>query len=234
MAKNWVWVIGGTSGIGAATVDWLEAEGADVYNTGNVECDVRSVAELRHHRDFMERGDDGIAGLVYSAGVNYLQWLGKSPTIADLMEPISVNLNGFIKTMEVLTEGDRAETQPLSVVAVSSDAAVRPMRTSISYCASKAGLDMAVRVAARELGPHGWRVNAVSPGMTDNTGMQEYVDATVPDLRGWDVAHMLSYEKAQEVVPGRLSPEDVADLIGPVLLSGPHLNGSIVTLNGGR
>ena len=34
------------------------------------------------------------------------------------------------------------------------------------YCASKAALDMVVRVAAAEWGPDGVRVNAVAPGVT--------------------------------------------------------------------
>ena len=35
------------------------------------------------------------------------------------------------------------------------------------YSVSKAGLAALVRVAARELGPHGIRVNGVAPGTTD-------------------------------------------------------------------
>ena len=48
------------------------------------------------------------------------------------------------------------------------------------YSVSKAGLAALVRVAARELGPHGIRVNGVAPGTTD-TPMFAATDA----MRGY-------------------------------------------------
>ena len=51
-----------------------------------------------------------------------------------------------------------------SVVNISSGAALRARPGGGPYAASKAALEMATRAAALELGPHGIRVNAVSPG----------------------------------------------------------------------
>jgi NAD(P)-dependent dehydrogenase (short-subunit alcohol dehydrogenase family) len=50
-------------------------------------------------------------------------------------------------------------------VAVSSIDGNRPVAGLAHYCASKAGLESLVRVAALELGPAGIRVNAVAPGV---------------------------------------------------------------------
>ncbi|MEV7422391.1 SDR family oxidoreductase [Streptomyces sp. NPDC091212] len=51
-----------------------------------------------------------------------------------------------------------------SVVHISSGSALRARPGGGPYAASKAALEMATRAAALELGPHGIRVNAVSPG----------------------------------------------------------------------
>lgn len=221
-------VIGGTSGIGEETANMIKGlHDWDVFTPEKDELDVRSigsvVAYLANHGSFDY--------VVYAAGVNYLEWLGKGymPAHEDL---IDVNLTGFIRFMDLIVAYQ--EDRTASVVVVGSDSAERPLRTSISYCASKAGLHQAARVAARELGPKGWRVNVVAPGMTDETGMQEYVDARVQEVRGWDEEFMRQYETSQEVVPGRISKAEVAEAIYFTLIGPAHLNGSIITINGGR
>ena len=72
-----------------------------------------------------------------------------------------------------------------------------------TYCASKAALNMIVRVAAREWAPHGIRVNAVGPGVTDTPML-----GRAPRQSGW-------LEAVRRRTPlGRLGkPEDIARAI---------------------
>lgn len=234
--RSIIWVIGGTSGIGATTAKWLADEGADVAVSGE-ESDVRDVHALELKRRELEGGADSLAGIVYCSGHNYLEWIGQGDGEAhraEMRAVLDVNLLGFINMLDVVAAQSLRHERPLSVVAISSDAARRPMRTSIAYCASKAGLDAAVKVAARELGPFGWRVNAVSPGMTGETGMQAYVDKTVPLVRNWTEERMRKYEAEQEVISGRVHKNEVAEIIGHTLFGPEHLNGSIIEINGGR
>lgn len=227
------WIIGGTSGIGKACFDLLGEHPAVIYATGKEDFDVTNddFGKMLEEFGYPNR-------IVYSAGVNHLNWLGKG-TLDEHLRVLDVNLFGFIRLLDAaasITQWSKNSTlapRP-NIVAISSDAGVRPLRTSISYCASKAGLDMAVRVAARELGPHGWRINAVAPGMCHSTQMSAIIDSTVPQLRGWSMDQMFDYERSQEVTPGRISPSEVAEAVA-FLLDGPaHLNGEILTLNGGR
>lgn len=53
-----------------------------------------------------------------------------------------------------------------AIVNVTSIAGHRGFQDHVVYAASKAGLDGATRVMAKELGPHGIRVNAVAPTVT--------------------------------------------------------------------
>ena len=50
-----------------------------------------------------------------------------------------------------------------AIVNVASAAALAPLPDHYAYCVSKAGLVMATKVLARELGPHGIRANSVCP-----------------------------------------------------------------------
>lgn len=227
-------VVGAGSGIGEAFVDYQfdqRQRGRDpweqVFTPLKDEMDVAYDQSVSAY--IMQHGPFG--GIVYSAGVDRLDWLGQTD-MNDVREVLSVNLIGIISIVDAHIRF-WPDTE-VDVVIVGSDAAERPMRTSTAYCASKAAVHMAARVMARELGPKGWHVNVVAPGMTDETGMQQYVDARVPEIRGWTPEAALAYEKTQEVIPGRIDKKEVAEVIWNTLLGPDHLNGSIITINGGR
>lgn len=235
MAKNIgarAMVLGGTSGIGRATVSRLERYRASDYPTVVEEI----IAYGQEHFDITDNGalDDAIQAfrpthLVYSVGENILDWIQyiEKWTFDEIMK---VNVFGFISTIQSL----QRLRHPVSVVAVSSDAAYRPMRTSMVYCASKAALDMCIKVASRELAGSGWRVNGVAPGKVANTKMTEYVDRIVPELRGWTEDYARRYE-LQSVPIGRMVwPIEVAEVICDVLFGPDALTGAIVSVNGGR
>jgi NAD(P)-dependent dehydrogenase (short-subunit alcohol dehydrogenase family) len=205
------------------------AFGHNVIRSDEKDCDVTSEFAVAKFIEGLPRLDS----VVYSAGINHLFHLGSGGP-ANYARVVEVNLTGFINVVDALAGRFAAPEHQIRIVAVSSDAATRPMRTSIAYCASKAGLEMAIRCAARELASRGWRINGVAPGMVSGTGMTRYVDATVPTLRGWTREFTEDYERLQEVVPGRIHPEEVAVVISEILGWPDHFNGEIVRINGGR
>lgn len=76
-----------------------------------------------------------------------------------------------------------------SVVNVTSGAALRARPGAAPYSTSKAALEMVTRASALELGPHGIRVNAVSPGFVAvdsavNPVTEEYARAVSPNPLG--------------------------------------------------
>ncbi|MFV0260081.1 MAG: SDR family NAD(P)-dependent oxidoreductase [Acidimicrobiales bacterium] len=60
-----------------------------------------------------------------------------------------------------------------SIVHIASIEGATPARGHAHYAVAKAGLIMHARAAALELGPHGIRVNTVSPGLIDRPGLAE-------------------------------------------------------------
>jgi NAD(P)-dependent dehydrogenase (short-subunit alcohol dehydrogenase family) len=219
-----VLVIGGGSGIGAAVVKALPE--ACLYVAPSKQTfDVRD----RELTFLTNKACEEVTELVYCAGTNRLQNLDAIHNL-DFLDILAVNVVGFTNVLSWLL---RYNAPLKSVVAVSSDAAVRPMRGSTMYCASKAALDMAVRTAARELAPK-VRVNAVAPGMTSGTKMTEYIDAYVPAFRGWTPEQAREYEQSGIPMGRRADPEEVADLIISVLFGPEYLTGAIIPINGGR
>src|SRR5207245_11680326 len=63
-----------------------------------------------------------------------------------------------------------AARRPGTIINISSGAPYRGSMRATAYMASKLGIVGLTRGMARELGPHGIRVNAVAPGVT-NTAM---------------------------------------------------------------
>ena len=93
----------------------------------------------------------------------------------------------------------------------------------VHYSASKGGVVAMTRAMALELAPHGIRVNAVAPGLTD-TAQPRY---------GHDEDALAAMARA--VPLGRMArPEDIADVI--VFLAGDDarfVTGETIHANGG-
>lgn len=168
--------------------------------------------------------------VVYSVGVNELEW-SWALTRESFDRIMSTNVWGFINVLKALqTTGNS-----YSVLAITSDAARRPMRTSMAYCASKAALDQVIRVASRELAMEGWRINGLAPGKVEGTAMTRYVDERVLQIRGWTKERAEEYELQSSPIRRKLWTTEIAAAACDILLSDSIAwTGDIITVNGGR
>lgn len=83
------------------------------------------------------------------------------------VQDLNVNLTaGFVIAREA-ARAMIAARRPGAIVFIASINAQGAGVGSVGYCASKAGVVTLMKVLAAELGEHGIRVNAVSPGPTD-------------------------------------------------------------------
>ena len=168
-------VTGGASGIGAATVAQLRDAGArvavlDLHDAPDADMSLRcDVGDEQQVVSSVREAVDHLGGLdvaIVNAGI------GGMGAILDLSTDewdrvMRVNLRGGFVTLRECARAMVEHERPGAIVAITSVSGFLTDRSMAHYSVSKAGLAALVRVAARELGPHGIRVNGVAPGTTD-------------------------------------------------------------------
>lgn len=133
---------------------------------------------------------------------------------------IRTNLVGPMLAMQGFLDGLQGRAERRIVINISSGAGRRPVSGWAAYCASKAGLDMATRVAALEA-PTGVLVCSLAPGVID-TPMQ----ATIRDARKEDFPDLSRFQAM--MAEGALRPaDDVARDILAHLAAGRFKHGAL-------
>lgn len=155
-------VIGGASGIGAATARALAEAGwsvvvADVAG-GDMAVDVTDEPSVEALFAGIDRP---IGAVVNCAGVSTLGNV-VDLDVAEFRRVVDVNLTG---AFVVLKHAGRAVVDGGAIVTLASLNARQPGGGMAPYCASKAGVAMLGEVAALEIAHRGVRVNTVSPGL---------------------------------------------------------------------
>ena len=223
-------VTGGASGIGAATVERLREAGArvavlDVHDAP--EADVSLLCDVGDEEQVVARVREAVEHLggldvaIVNAGVGGMSGILDLST-REWDRVMRVNLRGAFVTLRECARAMVDHERPGAIVAVTSVSGFLTDRMMAHYSVSKAGLAALVRVAARELGPHGIRVNGVAPGTTDTP-----MFAATDRMRGYR-EHV-----AERAALGRVGRAgDVAQAV--VALCGlDWVTGQILTADGG-
>jgi NAD(P)-dependent dehydrogenase (short-subunit alcohol dehydrogenase family) len=177
-------VTGATKGIGADIAHALASAGARLVISGRDESELSATRstlsdefDVEVHTaavdlatpdgpaDLAQRADEALGGLdilVNNAGVAHLQSVVDTDA-AVFDATMAVNLRAPALLASKVGAGMVAAGSGGSIITIASAAALAPLEDHYAYCASKAGLLMATKVLARELGPYGIRANSVCP-----------------------------------------------------------------------
>ncbi len=144
--------------------------------------------------------------LVNNAGAQPLSSL-LDMTESQWDEVIDTNLRGaFLCTQTVAAQMIRQGTGG-AIVNIASIEAENPAQHHSHYNVSKAGIVMHTRSAARELGPHGIRVNSVSPGVIWSEGIEEgWPDGVSRYLKAVPLGRLGSFEDGADACLFLASP----------------------------
>ena len=169
-------VTGGARGIGAAVVTRLQAAGArvavlDLEPDGArgdlaVRCDVSVEEDVTRAVTQVHDAFGGVDVAVLNAGVGGFGALMQL-TSEEWDRVLGINLRGTFLCLREVAKVMVSSGRGGAIAAVGSVSGFLADRMMAHYSVSKAGVAQLVRVAARELGPFGIRVNAVAPGTTD-------------------------------------------------------------------
>ena len=218
-----VLVTGAGSGIGAACVRRLFAEGASI-----VAADVRReevdkvVSEFQEtdriygvgvdvsNRDQVAAFVSGavqrfgkLYGLVNSAGIRGVgSVLDVDPET--WRRVLSVNLDGTFNVCQAFARAVTEARTPAAIVNLSSAAGIRGVPNRLPYAASKYGVVGITQTMALELAPLGVRVNAVVPGMI-RTPLTEVMFKDPENVKRIRAAHPIGREGQPEEVAAAIS-----------------------------
>ena len=226
LAGKRVVVTGGTSGIGAATVERFRQEGAsvvaiadrDVEDPGLL-CDVADAASVAAAFARVDELLGGVDVLIANAGISI-----RKPFLeieeADWRRVLDVNLTGVFFCAQ---QAARRMTESGVILMTASTNGLTGHPFYADYNASKAGVILLARTMALELAPR-IRVNAVCPGYV-LTPMQraEYSD------------EMLAEVNAGIPLGRHASPEEIAALYA-FLASDEcaYFTGATISIDGGE
>jgi len=185
-------VTGAGSGIGLGIADRFAEAGAEVVlaevnvNRGQqaaagvqarygkglfVAADISRAADCRRLMDTALETYGHIDTLVNNAGVNFVK-----PTLQmteeDWDRVVDVDLKGTFLCSRYALESMVARGQG-SIVNIASVHTIATLPEAAPYAAAKGGVHMLTNALAIEFAPHGIRVNAVSPGLTDTQIWQD-------------------------------------------------------------
>lgn len=170
-------ITGAGKGIGRATAIYMADRGAAVVALARTKADLdRLEGETRGQSLAVDLTDRSAARaamrdvgtcdfLVNCAGTNVLEPLLEMSD-AGYDAVLNLNLRAALVCAQEFARTRIAAGGGGAIVNVTSIAGHRGFQDHLCYAASKAGLEGATRVMARELGPQGIRVNAVAPTVT--------------------------------------------------------------------
>lgn len=187
LAGKVVVVTGGSAGIGLGIVTVLARRGATVISAdrnapvittdGKIESvltDVSDPASIRQLFDHIAATYGGLDGLVNNAGVTIQgDFLEFDPEHLETLW--ATNLRSVFLCTQHAGRMMRAHGKG-AIVNIASNHASSSVPGYEMYAATKGGIVSMTRAMAWSLGPHGIRVNSLSPGLTRTEALQSYIE----------------------------------------------------------
>ncbi len=239
-----VLIVGGASGLGAATARTLAAAGAEVtiadrsvefgesladeIGAGFREVDVTDSDQVAECVQLAAQRPGGLRAALCCASISAAERTATSDgphSYQPFIDVLSVNLIGTFNVLRLAADAmTRNDPDPDGergvIVMTSSIAAYEGQVGQLAYAASKAGIVGMTLPAARDLARFGVRVASIAPGLFDT-----------PQLTGMSRPAREALE-ATIPFPSRLGRPQEFAMLAEAILRNPMLNGEVIRLDG--
>lgn len=206
-------VTGAAQGIGKAIADKLREDGHQVIGVdrqAGVEAQL-DLTELAAIPAFIEQLAECPQILVNAAGIcltrPFLEV--EQPGFTKMQ---TINVQAPLVLMQSIAARLIKEGKAGSFVNITSNSAFMPKLEQLDYAATKAALISITKSAALSLGPHGIRVNAVAPGIT-NTPLTQGIAQQRAEIRGVSPEETLAPVVASLPLKRIAEPIEVAQVV---------------------
>lgn len=228
-------VTGAGKGIGRACVELFTSRGAHIVAMSRTQTDLDDLTEKFGATGIsVDLADSGAAraamktagladALVNCAGTNVLE------SVLEMTEDgyekvLGINLRAALICAQEFARSRVANGGGGTIVNVTSIAGHRGFADHLAYAASKAGLEGATRVMAKELGAYGIRVNAVAPTVT----MTELA------AKAWSEPYKRDPMMIRHPMARFAEVDDVARSVAMLISDdAPMINGAVLPVDGG-
>jgi NAD(P)-dependent dehydrogenase (short-subunit alcohol dehydrogenase family) len=223
--KN-ILVIGGSSGIGKATLAALNGTNVHLINASRSSANLSNVLDVTldvtTDFDIIDQMPDKLHGLVYCPGSINLKPF-QSLKSDDYLKDFNINVLGAVKVIKASLKALKASGNA-SIVLFSTVAVSQGMSFHASVAASKGALEGLTRSLAAEYAKSNIRVNAIAPSITDTP--------LASALLASDERRKLSEDRHPIKAIGRA--DDIAAMVKFLLSENAQwMTGQIVHMDGG-
>jgi NAD(P)-dependent dehydrogenase (short-subunit alcohol dehydrogenase family) len=236
-------VCGGSSGIGAATVDLLLNQGITVYNLDIKQplnpnhqpmlrhCDLTHGTEVnRVLRTILEEVST-VDYLFYNAGIHHNDYL-EDTSIAAYNTLLATNVTGIFHVLKMVIPIMKLKTRG-SIVLMSSEQSFIGRSKNPIYAMTKGAISQLTRSLAIDYAPFNIRVNCVSPGTTD-TPMYRRALALAHKRTNTPITEMIAEGIAEIPLKRLAQPIDIARAVWFLLCEdNSYITGVNLPIDGG-
>ncbi len=193
-----VLITGASKGIGKTLAISLKNQGYNIIGTYNssfekakeleenysiemIKCDVKNDEDLKNVYEVIESKYKNLYAVINNAGISYENLL-QDTSFFDIQNIINTNLVSIINSSKYATKLMLKEKNGV-IINMSSIWGINGASFETVYSASKGGVISFTKALAKEIGPSGIRVNAISPGVIKTDMLNAYTNEELLFLR---------------------------------------------------